>query len=340
MDTISSAVLMTDTYFGLIAEFFGSIEYARTISLISKYHHEFPQNEQYNLQIISRVLSREFFDLSSMRKLIHIEHASIYDIIYILHHFHSDFTGTKPIQSTRSLQVTPWMTRSFLSRWRYITSFNEVQSYGVKYWLKNMSSSHAHPRHDITEMIFHSNLNGERNTLNVDSCTELMNWSIENIHGDLPAITEFTRLLVGALDLNQNRGHINHSLFAWSLHYLCLYFENKLTDRVHNGNGKYLFCHDVDADNASESMQQDVVIVQELSSLVAELILTLHAANFSVDDNNKMDPFHDALDKYSIARRLKAIWCRVMGEQRLVHFSSQFTVAVSSFFNCLMELSE
>lgn len=293
-----------------------------------------------------------------MRKLMQMEHNSIYDIIYILHHFHRDFT-IDPITTCgakRPLQLTSWMKRDFLSRWRYLTSNNEVKSYGVKYWLRNMSSSyhsvhhsvhHQHPKHDITEMIFHSNLNGERNTLHVDSCTEYMNWSVE-FHGDLPAITEFTRLLVGALDLNQNRGHINHSLFAWSLHYLCLYFENKLTDCAQNGNGKFLFCNDViggdqgDGDNEENnnvSQQMDVSIVQELSSLVAELILTLHTANFSVD-NDEIYPFHDALGKYSIARRLKTIWSRVMGEQRLVHFSARFTLAVSSFFNCLMDLSD
>jgi len=334
MDTVTSAVLMTDTYFGLIAEYFGSLEYVRTLSLISKYHHEFPQHEQYNLQIVSRVLSREFFDIPPMRKLMQIEHDSVYDLMYILHHFHIDFNA----QTQRSLNTTSWMKRDFLSRWRYLTANNEVRSYGVKYWLKNLSSSHELPKHDITEMIFHSNLNGERNTLHVDSCTEFMNWSVE-FHGDLPAITEFTRLLVGALDINRNRGHINHSLFAWSLHYLCLYFENKLTDREQNGDGKFLFGgHDGDGP-ALPHQRMDVSIVRELSSLVAELILTLHAANFSVDED-QMYPFHDALDKYSIARRLKAIWSRVMGEQRLLHFSSRFSLAVSSFFNCLMDLSD
>jgi len=331
-----SAVLMTDTYFGLIAEFFGSLEYARTLSLISKYHHDFPQDERYNLQIVSRILSREFFDIAPMRKLMQIEHDSVYDLLFILHHFHIDFNS----QSQRSLNCTLWMKRDFLSRWRYLTANNEVRPHGVKYWLKSMSSSHGHPRHEITEMIFHSNLNGEKNTLHVDSCTEYMNWSVE-FHGDLPAITEFTRLLVGALDLNQNRGHINHSLFAWSLHYLCLYFENKLTDRQQNGNGKFLFCHDIDGGDGTAPPPQhmDVSIVRELSSLVAELILTLHAANFTVDED-QICPFHDALAKYSIARRLKAIWSRVMGEQRLLHFSSRFTLAVSSFFNCLMDLSD
>mmetsp|Transcript_39838 Transcript_39838/g.35192 ORF Transcript_39838/g.35192 Transcript_39838/m.35192 type:complete len:355 (-) Transcript_39838:102-1166(-) len=346
-------ILVDSTYFGIIAEYFHSIEYIQNLSLISRFHYNFPKDEQYNFQIITRMLSREFFDIKSITKLIGIESDNIYQSIYVLHHFYMNFdvdqlesNDKKTRQKLTEMVVTYWMKKSgFLSRWRYLTSYNSVKLYGIKYWLAKMKSL-SHQNHRIlasfncetnndlvTTMILHSAMNGDRNSFSIDSCTELMNFSI-NHNGDLPSIPELTRILYVTLDINQNYKSINHSMFAWSLNYLCLYFENRLF--------------------MNNEAIMNFEIVQELSALIAELILTLHTANIEhnifeintnattneeVNDKNnqEIDLFHDALNKYLIPERLKKIWSQVMTVS-LTNFTAGFSESVSSFFNCLMDL--
>lgn len=339
----ANQILVDSTYFGIIAEYFHSIEYVQSLSLISRFHYQFPQDEQYNFQIITRMLSREFFDIKPAVKLIGIESDNIYQSIYVLHHFYMNFdidsNNNNKHELPRKLtdmMVTYWMKRDFLSRWRYLTSNNCVKLYGTKYWLSKMKSLSHQNNNEIlasfncesnndlvTTMILHSAMNGQRNSFSIDSCTELMNFSINN-NGDLPSITELTRILQQTLDINQNYKSINHSMFAWSLNYLCLYFENRLFNISINHPNNFM----------------NIEIVQELSALIAELILTLHTADIEhqlheLDYN--IDLFHDALNKYSIPQRLKTIWSQVMTVS-LTHFTAGFSESVSSFFNCLMDL--
>eukprot|EP01084_Bolivina_argentea_P257210 433282_1 len=333
MESLGEQVLYRDTYFGLIAEYFHSIDYAKNLCLLSKYHYEFPKNEQYNYQIMIRILSREFFDIKSMTNLMNINANNIYQCIGILHHFYINIgRDNEHYALSSSMTISKWMKKDFLSRWRYLCggSYN-VQLYGIKYWLTKISQSHKHcintdtdntDNNLVTTMILHSNMNGDKNTFNIDSCTELINWSVD-YNGYLLQIKEFSRLLVATLDVNQNRKNINHPMFAWSLHYLCLYFENKLDENKIINVGII-----------------NVEIVQELSTFIAELIVTLHTANVEhniYEQKEQMYLFHDALNKYVIQERFKKIWSKIMGGN-MISFTAGFTRTVSSFFNCLMLL--
>ena len=60
-------LMLNDTYFGIIAEYFRSIEYVHSLCLISKFHYEFAKNEHYNFKIITRILAREFFDIKCQK---------------------------------------------------------------------------------------------------------------------------------------------------------------------------------------------------------------------------------------------------------------------------------
>ena len=359
------SVLQDPTYFGIIAEYFHSIEYVKILSLISRFHYKFPLDKQYNFQIITRMLSREFFDIKSMIKLIGITTDNVYESIYYLHHFYMNFKCEQDQDGNGDgdeQRMTYWMRRHFLSRWRYLTSNNNVKLYGIKYWLSKMSASHENSNilksfncetnNDlVTTMILHSSMNGHRNSLNIALCTELMDFSIK-CNGDLPKITELTRILVSTLDLNQTFKNINHEMFAWSLNYLCIYFEERLTtnnddnDNISNDNNN----DNDESDNAQALIMNimNIEIVQELTALIAELILSLHSANIEhnifkqnnyPNDSKQIDLFHIALNKYFIPQRLKKIWAKVMGGNMMT-FTAGFTLTVSAFFNALMHLCD
>merc|ERR1719291_1400584 len=105
----------------------------------------------------------------------------MYRLIHTLHHFHLDLSCCE----------SKWMKRSFLWRWRYLTANNEVKMYGIKHWIK----AQKHTTDLAIKLIFHSQMNGDENRLKVETCSELMDWSI-NCSGHLPKISEFARLMV------------------------------------------------------------------------------------------------------------------------------------------------
>ena len=303
MEDLSAQILTGDTYFGLIAEYLHSIEYLQSMCLTSKYHHNFIKIKQYtsNRQIISRILSREFFEMKRMSHLMKID---MYKFIYILHHFHMDFrVGSN------------WMKRSFLWRWRYLTKNNEIKMYGLKHWIKSHKKENTN---DLAiTLIFHSQMNGDANTFKIDSCSELMDWSIKH-NGHFPKISELLRLMVSTLNINhRKRQRINHLLFAWCLNYLCAYFERKLIDQ-----------------------RNPIGIVQEFSNLIAEIILILHTANIQngiTTKQQEIKQFELALTKYSIRYRIKRIWSEIVCGN-IISLINGFPADVTALFNQLMAL--
>merc|ERR1712228_240818 len=104
-------------------------------------------------------------------------------------------------------------------------------------------------------------------------------------------------------------------MFAWTLNYFCSYFEDKL-------------------------LNDSIDIVQELTNLIAEIILILNTADIQnniVTKEEEMKLFAFAMNKYLIRCRLKRIWSKVMGGN-MISFTNGFPVSVAALFNHLMDL--
>eukprot|EP01083_Nonionella_stella_P063763 165723_1 len=335
-DPTHDNILRSDTYFGIILEYFTLFEFIQSLSLLTVYHYNFIKRHT-SFQIVLRILQREFFDLTN-HPLLCTSPNDAYSMIGLLYNFwrEADDLSRKcdylKHAHAPNDDIFTFISQPFLSRWCVLDkSFN---LYSAKYWIKALSNSLSIPiRHlayhvatktiiDVRTFNKSSNethdedqeITFHRQTMHISTAIlqhhccrdnaspnithykDFMEWAIEQ--GYQPRINDFKPLLSSAvLYLTRDK----YSVFAWCMHHSCNIFERIQWES--------------DSDNIQNHYSEHASDVALRFFLFVCFILNQTNQVFGavVDDlfHTELNKFCSYFERYDIKKRMKKLWSKL-----------------------------